>query len=242
MKKVVAIIPAAGSGKRMNESVNKQFLKIGGKTVIERTLDAFEKSKHVSEIILVTKKEEFQTIDQIIKSSGSQKVRSLVEGGAERQDSIYNGLKETGQDDDWVLVHDGARPFVTSEMIDEMVDKLIEENGPCPDLKAKSFIMAVPSKDTVKRVVGKKVEETLNRAELWNVQTPQAFSRDLLVGAYEAALQAGYTGTDDASIVEWMGHEVFIHNGSYENIKITTPDDLYLGEAILKKRGELQCE
>lgn len=239
MKKVVAIIPAAGSGKRMNESVNKQFLKIGDKTVIERTLAAFEASKQVSEVILVTKYEEIPSLNNIIKASGIKKVRSLVEGGAERQDSIYNGLKETRSDDDWILVHDGARPFITSTMIDEMVEALLMENEQQAQSRYKSLVMAVPSKDTVKRVKGNKVEETLNRSELFNIQTPQAFSRELLVESYDKAMQAGYKGTDDASIVEWMGHDVFIHMGSYENIKITTPDDLYLGEAILKKRGEI---
>ena len=233
MKKVVAIIPAAGSGKRMNESVNKQFLKIGDKTVIERTLEAFEKSVRVSEVIVVTKKDEINSLHSIIKSSGMKKVRSLVEGGAERQDSIYNGLKETRPEDDWILVHDGARPFITPSMIDDMVVNFLGHED------SKSWVMAVPSKDTVKRVKNSKVEETLNRSELWNIQTPQAFTRKILIKSYESAMKAGYTGTDDASIVEWMGHDVFIHMGSYENIKITTPDDLYLGEAILKKRGEL---
>lgn len=237
MNRVVVIIPAAGSGKRMQQSVNKQFLEIGGQTIIERTLRAFEKSEKVNEIIVVTKDTDMESVNSIIETGNIQKIRCVVEGGAERQDSIYNGLQMTKEEDQWILVHDGARPFITDEMIDEMIDDLINRNNPQSKLE-KSLIMAVPSKDTIKRVDGDCVKETLKRAELWNVQTPQGFSRELLIEAYEKAKKEGFTGTDDASLVEWMGYPVHVHYGSYENIKITTPDDLYLGEAILKKRGE----
>ncbi len=236
MSSVVAIIPAAGSGKRMKQSVNKQFLEINGQTIIERTLRAFEESKKVHAVIVVTKSTEIDTVNQLISSKNFKKVRSVVEGGAERQDSIYNGLKMTSDQDRWVLVHDGARPFITSEMIDDMVDDLVNRNNELID-EEESVIMAVPSKDTIKRVEGDRVAQTLNRAELWNVQTPQGFSRKLLMKAYEKAKREGFTGTDDASLVEWMGYKVHVHMGSYENIKVTTPDDIYLGEAILKKRG-----
>ncbi len=242
MKNVVAIIPAAGSGKRMKEGINKQFLKVGGQTVLERTLRAFQLSKHVDRIIVVTKKAEINLVQTIVKTCAFDKVQAVVEGGAERQDSIYQGLKETTQDDAWVLVHDGARPFITSQMIDELIKDLINRNINKKGQEMDSLIMAVPSKDTIKRVKGSHVTETLNRAELWNVQTPQAFGKDLLIEAYTSANEAGFTGTDDASLVEWKGYKVFVHEGSYENIKITTPDDLYLGEAILKKRGEYKCE
>lgn len=239
MDKVVVIIPAAGSGKRMQSSVNKQFLEIGGMTVIERTLRAFENAGRVSEIIVVTKLDEIDAVKDLITRTGINKVRCVVEGGAERQDSISNGIKNTNEDDHWILVHDGARPFVTSECIDDMIEKLIEMNTEHTPEKSRSLIMAVPSKDTIKQVVGDTVKETLNRAELWNVQTPQAFSRSIIVSAYKKAFEAGFTGTDDASLVEWIGLPVDVHMGSYENIKITTPDDIYLGEAILKKRGEV---
>jgi len=239
MENVVAIIPAAGSGKRMQKGVNKQFLEIGGQTVIERTLGAFQNADRVNRVIVVTKKEEIESVKAIAQTCGFTKVKSIVQGGTERQDSIYQGLKETTDQDRWILVHDGARPFITSAGINEMVENLVSRNRDKSVYDTESLILAVPSKDTIKRVKDQCVTDTLNRAELWNVQTPQGFSREVLIQAYEQAKDKGFKGTDDASLVEWAGHKVFVHVGSYENIKITTPDDLYLGEAILKKRGAL---
>ncbi len=230
MEKVIAIIPAAGSGKRMQQGKNKQFLNIGGMTIIERTLRAFENASLIDEIIIVSKLDEINMIDNLVQEKNITKVRVIVEGGKERQDSIYEGLKQTRSQDQWILVHDGARPFVTSHEIDGFVQEL---------KSSEALIMAVPSKDTIKRVQGDQVLETLDRTELWNVQTPQGFSRNLIVCAYEEAHNAGYYGTDDASLVEWNGDVVKVYKGTYENIKVTTPDDLYIGEAILKMKGEL---
>lgn len=239
MDNVVAIIPAAGSGKRMQQGINKQFLEVGEQTVLERTLRAFQTAKHVTRIVVVTKKTEINMVRKIVDKCDFDKVKAVVEGGAERQDSIFEGLRQTVEEDKWVLVHDGARPFITSEMIDGMIEDLIQRNEKVSDENKESLIMAVPSKDTIKRVSEGCVAETLKRAELWNVQTPQAFERNLLISAYAAAKLEGFNGTDDASLVEWQGRKVFVYEGSYENIKITTPDDLYLGEAILKKRGDI---
>jgi len=230
MENIVAIIPAAGSGKRMQQDMNKQFLEIGGMTIIERTLLAFENAVSITSVIVVTKKKEIKLVQDLINQKSIKKVRVVVEGGAERQDSIYNALKMTTNEDRWILVHDGARPFVTSASIELFVEALKKSNA---------LIMAVPTKDTIKRVDSGTVVETLNRSELWNVQTPQGFSRNDIMMAYEKAQKSNFTGTDDASLIEWMGKKVEVHVGSYENIKVTTPDDLYLGEAILRMRGEL---
>jgi len=230
METVVAIIPAAGSGKRMKKGMNKQFLEIGGQTVLARTLLAFENAKCISEVVVVTRAEEIEQINGLIIENNIRKIRCVVEGGKERQDSIFEGLKQTKESDKWVLVHDGARPFITSDQIDAFIEEL---------MLSKALIMAVPSKDTIKKVDSGVVQETLMRSELWNVQTPQGFMRSEILKAYTLAKKDNYTGTDDASLVEWAGGIVKVFMGSYENIKVTTPDDLFIGEAILKMRGEI---
>ncbi len=238
MEKVVAIVLAAGSGRRMAQGVNKPFLEIGGQTVLERAIRAFERAKRVTEIIVVIKKAEVHRAQALIERCGFEKIRCVVEGGVKRQSSVYAGLQRTTADDAWILVHDGARPFITGDMIDDMVCALISKNE--SDIAPKNaLILAVPSKDTIKQVEGGCVKATLDRSVLWNVQTPQGFDRRLLVEAHERAKIQGFTGTDDAALVERLGHSVYVRMGSYDNIKITTPEDLYFGDMILKKRGAL---
>ncbi len=241
MQKVVAIIPAAGSGKRMGEQVNKQFLEVGGETVLGRTLKAFEEAELINEIIVAAREDEIEQVNALADKLGLQKIRCVVSGGRERQDSIVEALKHTDEADGWILVHDGARPFVLSRELDQFVLRLKELNDPETNGGYISLITAVPSKDTIKRVSDGRVRETLDRTQLYNVQTPQGFRRDVLIRAYEHAAVSGYMGTDDASLVEHYGGIVEVHQGTYENIKITTPDDIYLGEAIIKKRGAMKC-
>lgn len=241
MQKVVAIIPAAGSGKRMGENTNKQFLEIGGKAVLGRTLQAFEEANLVDSIIIVAKSDEIERVRELVTALNYKKIRCVVPGGRERQDSIVEGIKQFEEDDKWVLVHDGARPFISPKEVDRFILHLKEVNAPEEDNGYTSLITAVPTKDTIKRVSSGRVKETLDRANLYNVQTPQGFIRDVLVRAYENAAVSGYVGTDDASLVEYYGGAVEIHTGWYENIKITTPEDLFIGEAILKMRGDSTC-
>ncbi len=242
MQKVVAIIPAAGSGKRMGESTNKQFLEIGGTAVLGRTLKAFENASLVDSIIIVAKSDEIERVSELVSALDYKKIRCVVPGGKERQDSILEGLKQFEDEDKWVIVHDGARPFISPKEVDQFILHLKEVNTPEEDNGYTSLITAVPTKDTIKRVSGGRVKETLDRANLYNVQTPQGFIREVLIRAYENAEISGYQGTDDASLVENYGGAIEIHDGWYGNIKITTPEDLFIGEAILKMRGEGTCE
>lgn len=223
-KRTSVIIPAAGSGSRMKAGENKQFLKLAGKPVIIHTLLIFECNKHVDEIIVVAKKEEINRFEQLLKEYNLKTKISIVAGGETRQESVHKGIEAMDKETEYVVVHDGARPFIKQEKLNSMFSEVFEKNA---------VIMAVPTKDTIKRVNKNKVVETLNRKELWNIQTPQMFERDLIERAYKHALESEFTGTDDSSLVEFMGEEVSVLMGSYNNIKITTPEDLVFGEMVL---------
>ena len=222
------IIPAAGQGKRMKAGKNKQFIELNEIPIIIHTLRVFEKHAHCTGIILVTNEAEKSDFQYLIEKFQIQKVHQLVSGGKERQDSVYNGLKAVN-DEKLVLVHDGARPFVTHQSIDHLVTKATETGA---------SILAVPVKDTIKKVEDGIVAETVERATLWSVQTPQAFQLNMILEAHAHARNEGYLGTDDASLLERTGQPVSIVAGDYTNIKITTPEDLYIAEAILKRNGE----
>ena len=225
----VAILLAAGQGKRMNSNTNKQYLHMMGKPVLAYTLEVFEKHPLIDEIILVTRAEEKSFCEQeIIKKYNFSKVKKLIAGGKERQDSVFNALKVVDKEECLVVVHDGARPLVTPEIITDVIENTRE---------GKSSIVAVPVKDTIKKVNNKKiVEETFKREELWAVQTPQVFTKEIITEAYEKAFRENYKATDDASLVEKMGREVNVVLGSYENIKITTQEDIDLAINILGRR------
>jgi 2-C-methyl-D-erythritol 4-phosphate cytidylyltransferase len=228
--KYKVIIPAAGQGKRMQAGKNKQFILLGTLPVIIHTLAVFEQDEDCSEIILVINENETETFKMLLKDHHIQKVKQLVQGGEERQHSVYNGLRRIVDSyTELVLVHDGARPFITIEKIRLLV-KEASQTG--------AAILAVPVKDTIKRVVKGLVDETVERSSLWAVQTPQAFRVQVLIDAYEEAFKTGFVGTDDASLVEQLDRPVSVVTGEYDNIKLTTPEDLIYGESILKKRQE----
>jgi 2-C-methyl-D-erythritol 4-phosphate cytidylyltransferase len=229
MSKVTALIPAAGMGRRMGKAVAKQFLPLGDKPMLAHTLLAFQRAAEIDEIIPILSKEDMEScLRDIIEQYHITKVKTLVVGGKERQDSVMNGLKKLDKDASVVLVHDGVRPFVTAEMIRESVE--LAKKGEC-------VVVGVPLKDTIKEVDDKGlVRHTLERSRLWAIQTPQAFPVKALKRAYEEAFKKRVYGTDDATIVERMGGSVRVLMGSYENIKITTPEDLMLAEEILKRR------
>ena len=223
-----AIVPAAGQGKRMHSKIQKQFLEIGGKPVLYYSLHCFQESPLIRDIILVTGEEMISYCEQeIVKKYGFSKVRKVTAGGKERYDSVYAGLL-CCQDTDYVYIHDGARPFITEEMVQRGYEA-VKRNNAC--------VMGMPSKDTVKLADSSGyVKETPDRKIVWNIQTPQIFSYDLIRGAYESIRKKDMTGvTDDAMVVEQeTGTKILLVEGSYQNIKITTPEDLAIAEAFLR--------
>ena len=229
MSKVTVLIPAAGMGKRMGRSVAKQFLPLGGKPLLAHTLLVFQRASEIDEIIPILSQEDMENcLRDIIEPFHITKVKTLVVGGKERQDSVLHGLQKLEKDAAIVLVHDGVRPFVTLEMIRHVVE--CARKGEC-------VTVGVPVKDTVKEVDDKgMVRRTLERSRLWAIQTPQAFPVKVLKHAYEESSLHQVYGTDDAMLVERAGGKVRVVMGSYENIKITTPEDLVMAEEILKGR------
>ncbi|MCK4648947.1 2-C-methyl-D-erythritol 4-phosphate cytidylyltransferase [bacterium] len=227
--KVVAIVPSAGKSERMGEK--KEFLSLGDKPILTHTLKPLEDHHQISEIILVVDEKSIERCKrEIVEKYVFKKVKEVVVGGKERQDSVYNGLKRVAKDCDIVLIQDGARPFLTEDLI----TRSIEEAE-----KHKVAVVAVSCIDTIKfaRKENNMALETLDREYLWMAQTPQTFRYEIILKAYEKAEEENFQGTDDASLVERMNQPVKIIRGSYDNIKITTPQDLILAEAILKKRN-----
>jgi len=227
--RVTALIPAAGMGKRMGQKVAKQFLPLGDRPMLAHTLMAFQRASAIDEIIPILSQEDMEfCLREVIERYHITKVKTLVVGGKERQDSVYNGLMKLEDETGVALVHDGVRPFITQEMIAEAVE--LAKKGECA-------VVGVPLKDTVKEVGSDgRVKNTLDRNRLWAIQTPQAFPLGLLKRAYAEAYRHTYYATDDATLVERIGTKVRVIMGSYENIKITTPEDLILAEEILKRR------
>ncbi|MDF9407515.1 2-C-methyl-D-erythritol 4-phosphate cytidylyltransferase [Pelotomaculum isophthalicicum JI] len=229
MVKVAAVIPAAGRGARMGLPVKKQFLQLEGIPVIGHTLKVIADSPVVHDIVLVASPgEEAYCRNAIVERFGIRKIAAIVPGGSERQESVYNGLLALSADTDIVLIHDGARPLLRPEELPAIVDA---------GARYGAATLAVPVKDTVK-LSGEDefVAGTLPRERLWLTQTPQAFRYQLIIEAHQRAMQGKYTGTDDAGLVEILGQPVKIVAGSYENLKITTPEDLLVASAIIKAR------
>jgi 2-C-methyl-D-erythritol 4-phosphate cytidylyltransferase len=222
------IIPAAGLGKRMGMDRNKLLLDLNERPIILHTLEVFAADPNCSKIIMVIHPNDENYFSEIILDDYYLAKMQMVYGSNERQYSVYNGLKaaeETGI----ILVHDGARPFIRQNTIRQLA-KAAAENG--------AAIAAVPVKDTIKKAVNLEVVKTVERSSLWQVQTPQAFHFSVLLDAHEQAKKDAFLGTDEASLVERMGHSVIIVESDYDNIKLTTPEDLFFAEAILKKRKQ----
>lgn len=220
------VIPAAGQGKRMGAGMNKQFIELDGEPLLIHTVRFFEKDEACTGIVLVANESECHLIEELASHYKLTKVIAVIKGGKERQNSVYNGLKHV-EDDQIVLIHDGARPFVTTDMVRNLV-AIAAEKG--------AATAAVRVKDTIKRAENGKVVNTLNRDALWAVQTPQAFKVSLLIEAHDKAKEAGFLTTDDASLVEWLGRDVYITEGDDQNIKLTTPVDLLVAETIMRER------
>ncbi len=227
--RVAALIPAAGMGKRMAAGINKQYLKLGGKPILAHTLTVFEKAPFVDDIIVIVPEDEIAYCRaSVVDSYGFTKVRRIVAGGRERQQSVFNGLKAVKElrDDDMVIIHDGVRPFVPLEAVQRSIEVARLHDG---------ALVAVPVKDTVKITAEGVVVDTPARENIWLAQTPQTFRYGIIRDAYERAEFDGFLGTDDASLVERLGKQVHIVMGDYRNIKITTPEDMLLAEAFLKE-------
>lgn len=231
---VIALIPAAGMGKRMGAEINKQYLLLAGKPIVAHTISVFEQAPFVDHIYVVTPAAEIPYCrEQVVERYGFTKVRAIVPGGKERQNSVLNGLRamDGAAEDDVVLIHDGVRPFIQAAVLEHAVAAGRTQEG---------GLVAVPAKDTIKIVDDGVVVETLSRERIWLAQTPQAFRYGVIRAAHEIAEAEGFLGTDDASLVERLGQRVHIVIGDYRNIKITTPEDLILAEAFIKDAGKWQ--
>jgi len=222
-----AVIVAAGRGKRMGTNVLKQYLEIGGIPVIARALKCFQNCGEIFEIVIVTADSETEYCKkEIVEKFNFDKVKKIVVGGTERQESVFNGLNALENDTDIVLIHDGVRPFVKEKYI----NKIIKETA-----VYESCVLGVRAKDTIKSCDENGfVTATPERKDLWIAQTPQAFKYDLIMHAYKKAALDGFFGTDDSMLAERLGVKVKMTEGDYDNIKITTKEDLDFGEAIVK--------
>ncbi|GGA04431.1 2-C-methyl-D-erythritol 4-phosphate cytidylyltransferase [Paenibacillus marchantiophytorum] len=233
MGKLGVIIVAAGKGSRMGTAESKQYLQLGQKPILVHTLQLFQNIQEVHEIILVVGEHDIDRCRSYVQDYGLSKTTHVLAGGAERQDSVRRGLDSLQQGTDWVLVHDGVRPFAKKEHVFDCLRKAQEQDA---------AVLAVPVKDTIKVVdTEKRIQSTPDRRSLWAIQTPQAFRLSVLQEAHERALQENFIGTDDAMLVERIGTTVHVVEGDYYNIKITTPEDLPWAEWILNNvRGEGQ--
>lgn len=228
MGRVYAVIAAGGRGRRVGADRNKVLLPLAGRPVLAHTLAAFEAAGAVDAVVLVAAAEDLDRCGHLVAEAGFGKVEAVVPGGPERQDSVARGLEAVGADADVVVVHDGARPLVTAEVIAAAVDGARRWGA---------VAAAMPVRDTVKIVdAGGVVVSTPDRDRLWAAQTPQAFRAALLREAYEWAARSGYRGTDEASLVEAAGFRVMVIPGREDNIKITTAADFRVAEAYLALR------
>ncbi len=224
------LIPAAGTGRRMGGSISKQYLELAGKPILAHTLTLFENHPLIENIYLISPPDDISYCQQqIIDRYGFSKVRRIVAGGAERQDSVQNGLDALVEDGVTqprhpILIHDGARPLFDCKRLSTLID-IVCRTGACA--------IGVPVKDTIKNVENNKITGSPDRSRLWQAQTPQGFHYQLIKEAFDRADDDGFTATDDASLVERLGHPVQILEGDYRNIKVTTPEDILIAVALL---------
>ena len=218
------IIPAAGAGERMGAAVSKQFLLLLGKPIIIHTLERFQMCGAVNEIIIAVQPSNRQQVESLIGEFHLSKATRIVEGGKRRQDSVSNALSHLNPQAEVVIVHDAVRPFIRQKAILDSIDKAIS---------CSAAVVAVRVKDTIKVGTDEgRFERTLDRSVLWLAQTPQTFRRQVLIDAYEKASRERIDATDDASLVELLNIRPAIVEGSFENIKITTPDDLDFANVV----------
>lgn len=226
--KTGVVIPAAGKGKRMEAGMNKLFIPIRKKPILIHTLETFVAHERVDQVVIVVNPGELKQVQQLLHDYRIQNVQCVI-GGEERQHSVHCGLHAL-QDVDVAMVHDGARPFIHPTDIHRLHQAMETEEA---------ALLAVPVKDTIKVADEHAIiDHTPERESLWAAQTPQAFRLPVLLEAYASAERDGFIGTDDASLVERRGKKIKLVHGSYDNIKVTTPDDLFMSEIILERRRE----
>jgi len=230
MMKATVIIPAAGSGRRMGGSISKQYLELAGKPILAHTLTLFENHPLVEHIYLVVPESDIHYCqEQIVDHYAFKKVSRIVAGGAERQDSVCNGLDAVAQDglaqpERPILIHDGARPLFDCQHLSSLIEAVCD-TGACT--------IGVPVKDTIKTVEDNTITSSPERSQLWQVQTPQGFQYQVIRHAFDRAAADNFVATDDASLVERLGHPVKMLEGDYRNIKVTTPEDILIAVALL---------
>lgn len=239
MSKVVAIVPAAGTGRRFGEQINKVFYPILNKPILLWTLQVLQSVKMITEIIPVLKEEYLEMCRELVDKYEISKVKLIVPGGKERQDSVYNALNYLDEKTSIVVIHDGARPLIEGSLVEMAIKELID----CASY-IDGVVVGIPVKDTIKEVKRKNiegreggdilVERTLDRDLLWSVQTPQVFFYKKLIEAYRNACRDKFYSTDDSALVEKYGGIVKIISGSYKNIKITTQEDISIAEVFLR--------
>lgn len=246
-KRVIAIVPAAGLGKRFKSSTNKIYQNLAGKPIIIWALKALEDTKAVTEIIPVLKKKEVEYGAKLISEYGISKVKRIAVGGKERQDSVFNGLKYIDDKNCLVLIHDGARPLIEKKLVKKAIKELANNTSTFISYKEglkkykkekrnyDGVILGIPLKDTIKEIDDGIITKTLKRDSIWLVQTPQVFHYSSIFSAYDKAMNEGFYSTDDSALVERYGGRVKIIMGSYRNIKITTQEDLIVAEIFLNK-------
>lgn len=228
--KAAVIITAGGVGKRFDgqggNKLLKQFIPLSGKPIISYSIQSFESSELVSEIIVVVPENQVEyTQTEIVDKYNFQKLLRVVSGGDERQNSVEKGIQSITSDPDVIVVHDGVRPFASPGLIEEVIKEASKTGG---------AIAAIPATDTIKKSAPKQfIESTLPREQIWFAQTPQAFKSDIIKEAFKKAKEDRYLGTDEAELVERLGKEVKLVLGSKYNIKITTPEDIEIGERII---------
>ena len=220
-----AVVAAAGSSTRMGGQ-DKLLLPLGDQPVLVHTLQALEACPLITEIVVVTRREHIVPIGQLCRDCGFQKVTQVIPGGTTRTESVLSGVREVGERSELIAIHDGARPLVSQQVLETVIRRAAQCGAAAP---------AVPVKDTIKRARDGVVVDTLDRTELFAVQTPQVFQADLIRGALERALAEGAALTDDCSAVERLGIGVALTEGDYKNLKITTPEDLAAAEAFLEQ-------
>jgi 2-C-methyl-D-erythritol 4-phosphate cytidylyltransferase len=223
--KTTAIILAAGNAKRMMSCKNKLFLELQ-KPILIHTIEVFEKHDLINDIIIVVNKKDLDMCDKVIKKNRFKKIKKIVTGGKTRQESSYNGVMQA--DSDIILIHDGARPLVKEDSITNSIKDALTYGA---------STVAVPLKETLKKVENLFVEKTLERDSLWVVQTPQTFKKEIIKKAHESAKKGNFSAKDDSALVERLGFKVKVSIGHYENLKITTPDDLIIAKHIFKKNN-----
>lgn len=229
VEKISLIILAAGKGKRF-KGKNKLLKNIGEFPIIIHTLKIFESCKNISGIVLVVPPKKISFYKRLINKYKIGKVQKIVKGGKERQDSVYNGIMNLEEGTKFVLIHDGDRPFIKKSLIKKIFEEL---------KKHSAVICGVPIKDTVKKVEENRVIKTLDREKLWNIQTPQGFSYQLIKKAHQKAKKDKFHSTDDSALVERLGYKVKVILGDYSNIKITTYEDFIYGKFLYKNRNRL---